>query len=307
MKNPEVSVIMSVYNGAEHLRESVESVLTQEEVDFEFIIVDDGSTDDSGAIIDEYAERDNRFKVVHQKNTGLTKALIKGCAEASGEFIARQDAGDMALPGKLEKLLACVRKHPEAAIVSCGTRFVGPHGEYLFEANMDPAKAQSCLLTLDLTEVRGACHSSVIFRRSLYENVGGYRAEFYFAQDLDLWIRMAEHGDHVVIPEVLHQTQFTPDSISGSHRSRQIKLAEIILESARLRRAGMSDQLALKKAKMISPRSTMSIRRLEKAKALYFIGACLRTQRDQEAKYYFREAFMTFPLHLKSAVRFLLG
>ena len=98
---PEVSIVMSVYNGACYLRAAVESVLDQQGVSFEFVVVDDGSTDESGAILDEYATRDPRLRVIHQQNTGLTQALIRGCSEARGEFIARQDADDVSLPGRL--------------------------------------------------------------------------------------------------------------------------------------------------------------------------------------------------------------
>ena len=94
-----MSVVMSVYNGADRLASTLDSVLAQEEVDFEFIVINDGSIDESGRILDEYAARDRRIRVVHQENTGLTQALVTGCSMARGEFIARQDAGgDRSLP-----------------------------------------------------------------------------------------------------------------------------------------------------------------------------------------------------------------
>ena len=96
--NPEVSVVMSVYNGASNLAATMDSILSQEGVELEFIVVNDGSTDETGEILDDYARRDDRVRVIHQENTGLTRALIRGCAAATGEFIARQDAGDVSLP-----------------------------------------------------------------------------------------------------------------------------------------------------------------------------------------------------------------
>src|SRR5262249_52832345 len=98
---PEVSVVMSVYNGASHLAATLDSVLSQEGVELEFIVVNDGSTDKAGEILDDYARRDGRVRVIHQQHTGLTYALIRGCAAATGEFIARQDAGDVSLAGRL--------------------------------------------------------------------------------------------------------------------------------------------------------------------------------------------------------------
>ena len=84
--NPHISVVMSVYNGAKYLRESIESILSQEGVDFEFIIVNDGSTDNSKNILVEYAARDNRIRIIEQENKGLTCALIRGCKEANGKY-----------------------------------------------------------------------------------------------------------------------------------------------------------------------------------------------------------------------------
>ena len=90
---------MSVYNGATELSVTIDSVLTQDGVGLEFIIVNDGSTDATGSLLDDYARRDARVRVIHQENKGLTASLIRGCAAANGEFIARQDVGDISLGG----------------------------------------------------------------------------------------------------------------------------------------------------------------------------------------------------------------
>src|SRR5262245_3000266 len=96
---PDVSVVMSVYNGADRLHETIESILSQDGVSLELIIVNDGSTDGSEIVLDKYARREQRLRILHQGNQGLTRALIAGCAAARGEYIARQDAGgDISLP-----------------------------------------------------------------------------------------------------------------------------------------------------------------------------------------------------------------
>jgi glycosyltransferase involved in cell wall biosynthesis len=306
MKTPEISVVMSVYNGASHLRETIESILAQDKVDFEFIIVNDGSTDMSGAILREYAERDKRIMVVEQENQGLTKSLIRGCAEARGTYIARQDAGDISLPGRLKKQLDCFKTERDTAMASCGTRFVGREGIFFYTVQQSPEDASRDLLTLDLKTIKGPSHhGSTMFPRELYLMVGGYRPEFYFAQDLDLWLRFAEHGKHFVIPDVLYQASISAESISGLHREDQIQLAKIMLEAAGLRRKGMTDMPALEKAAAIKPSAGRSSSRLDRARALYFIGMCLKKRNDVEAKKYFREAVTIFPLHVKSLIRLL--
>ena len=113
MKNKTyVSVVMGVYNSAAVLSTTLESILSQECVEFEFIIVNDGSKDESGRILEEYAGRDSRIRIFHQDNQGLTRALIKGCAEAKGEYIARQDVGDRSLPGRFLAQLAVLKQNP---------------------------------------------------------------------------------------------------------------------------------------------------------------------------------------------------
>ena len=130
--NPEVSVVMSVYNGASDLAVTMDSILSQEGVEFEFIVVNDGSSDKTGQILNDYAQRDSRVRIIHQENTGLTRALIRGCDAARGEFIARQDAGDVSLPSRLKSQASLLRDHPDCVLVSCWTDMVGPEGEFLY-------------------------------------------------------------------------------------------------------------------------------------------------------------------------------
>jgi glycosyltransferase involved in cell wall biosynthesis len=305
---PDVTVVMSVYNGAKDLRDSMDSILSQGGVNLELIVVNDGSSDNSASILEEYAGSDERVEVIRQQNQGLTRALIVGCAAARGKYIARQDAGDISLPGRLMKQLDCIRQNPDSAFVSCGTRYVGPKGEHLYDVNQDTGEATTHLLALNPDEVIGPSHhGSTLFSRSLYERVEGYRSAFYFAQDLDLWIRLAEHGRHVVFPEILYEASVTVESISGLHRKEQVALTTIMLEGARLRRKGLSEQQILNQAESIKPFVSQPKSRLVRARAFYFIGSCLRRRNNPQAAYYFRQALKSYPLHLKSAVRLLAG
>lgn len=308
MSTPEISVVMSVYNGSEHLRDSIESILSQQGVDLEFIVVNDGSTDGSLRIVEEYAACDRRIRLINQENQGLTKALIRGCAEVRGKFIARQDCGDISLPGRLQKQLELAQRNTDAVLVSCGTRFIGPHGEHLFDSIQNSRGATNDLLAMNLDGLRGPSHhGSTFFQAELYREIGGYRPQFYFAQDLDLWKRMIERGKHIVIPEILYETFFSESSISGLYRKQQVENTKIILECTRRRRSGMSEEPVLEKASTIRPTLGRDPGRISEARSLYFIGSCLRKNGNPKAAYYFKRAFAAFPLHLKSAVRLLLG
>ena len=151
----EVSVVMSVYNGASTLPATMDSILSQEDVELEFIVVNDGSTDGTGEILEAYARRDSRVRVIHQENTGLTRALIRGCAAASGEFIARQDAGDVSRAGRLATQANVLRTNPNVVMTSCGTQFVGPGGEFLYEVCQFGDELHRGLQCIDLHRCMG--------------------------------------------------------------------------------------------------------------------------------------------------------
>jgi len=307
---PEISVVMSVYNGAQHLRESMDSILSQEGVDLEFIVVNDGSTDNSGKILDEYAQKDNRVRVFHQKNQGLTKALITGCAQVRGKYIARQDAGDISLPRRLISQKKALDKNPEVVFVSCWTEFFGPEWEPLYVVKGTSQVSSSSYILKD--EQNGmftgpTAHPSVMFRKQGYWAVGGYRKEFYYAQDWDLWYRLAEAGKFLIVPEILYRFHLMPGSLSGRSKKGQDALMKLVIECAEKRSQGLSDEAVLKKAELIRPnkKSNRSFDELNDAKWLYFIGENLRKNEDDRAARYFKKSLEACPFHLRAWARLL--
>ena len=303
MTTPEVSVVMSVYNGAEHLEETLGSVLSQEGCDLEFIVVDDGSTDGTGRILDEWAARDTRLRVIHQENTGLTRALIRGCAAARGEFIARQDVGDVSLPGRLQRQASRLRADTGCVAVTCYTDFVGPQSEYLYTTKITEPDLNRALTTSNPDMLAGpAGHGSVMMRRRGYEAVGGYRTPFYFAQDLDLWTRVIEHGYFAVEPIVLFRVLLEPKSISGMWSREQRRLKEIIAQACIARREGQDETQQLLEAATVRRHvKGKSQRRL--AAGYYFIGSCLRRRDPVAASGYFLQAAKNDPINWRAWLR----
>ena len=301
---------MSVYNGEDTLSITLDSILSQEGVDLEFIVVNDGSTDDTLQILDKYAAKDKRLKVLNQENQGFTRSLIRGCAEARGEFIARQDAGDVSLYDRLAKQAAMLQAEPRLVLVSCDYVLVTPNGEIMIEklARLDTdADAITLALRSKSEELRGPHHGTVMFRKSAYESSGGYRDAFYYAQDLDLWTRMIEIGDMAFVPEVLCEIQFATHSLSGRFRDEQQQLKLLIAEAARLRQDGCSDDEILNKAKQIHPSDHAKQRSGKKieASAAYFIGSCLAHRGDPAAQKYFRQTLDANSLHLKAWLKLI--
>ena len=302
---PEVSIVMSVYNGASRLAATLDSILTQEEVALEFIVVNDGSTDTSGRILNDYASRDSRLRIIHQENTGLTRALIRGCDAARGEFIARQDAGDVSLPGRLARQRVILDAEPAVVMVSCATRFVGPSDEELYMVAQLSEELEKGLRQLTIEKVRGPSHhGSTMFRRSTYEQVGGYRAAFPVAQDLDLWMRVSEVGRCVATPEMLYQAKLAPGSISAIRRDEQLRAAHSILACAAARRAGKSEAEHLSRWQIelagVGPRAAGGRRRSadsEHARFYYSIAGLLRQNRPECSRFYYWKSIRSWVLY----------
>ncbi len=289
-----ISVVMSVYNGASRLPDTLDSIFAQTETDFELIVVDDGSSDDTAEILRRYAARDPRLRVISQENRGLTRALIAGCDAARGDFIARQDCGDRSLPDRLRQQLDASQN--DVGLVSCSARYVGPEGELLYVATADGEDVRESLLTSDVDGIRALPHhGTAFFRRDAYVAAGGYREQFRFAQDVDLWIRLARRGCVVVVDEILYEATYDVSAISGSRRSDQIELAKI---SIALRDGGDPGTL-LDRAQRVGARSRPRTRR-DEARSLYFIASCLKRRGDMRYKRYARAAVGRDPLHARA-------
>ena len=304
-KYPEVSVVMSVYNGASHLTATLDSIFCQEGVEFEFIVVNDGSSDKSGQILHDYARRDSRLRIIHQENTGLTCALIRACQVARGEFIARQDAGDISLPGRLKDQVLVLRERGDCVFVSCWTDVVGPKGEFLYTTR--GTGSASCPVNILSVEAEGGVldgptrHSSVMFRSKQYALCGGYRPEFYFGQDWDLWYRLASLGTFCTIQKRLCVCSVTLGSISASRKQEQERFGRLSRKAFLARQAGLSDQPVLEEARqLLSAIVTEASPRQDRAAANYFVGKCLLDNRNLAASDYLMSAIKENPLHLRA-------
>ncbi len=312
-KTPQISVVMGVKDDEEFVGQSIESILSQSNVDFEFIIVNDGSSDNTSRIVAQYQYADDRIRIVEQSHKGLTCALIQGCKRANGKYIARQDAGgDISLPGRLHAQYLMLERNEDAVMVGSGTRFVGPEGEYLYDSVVSQEQLNRGLESLDSKTVKGPpSHCSAMMRRSAYDEVGGYRQVFYVAQDLDLWLRLYEIGRTIADETIRYESRIRPKDISSLYRNNQMETTKMILEAARRRRMGGDDLEVLnwvggqKYGKSDSGRFKPFYENKKEAKGLYYIGACINSRDSHRARHYFRRALKKYPLHLRSWVRYL--
>lgn len=287
-----LSVVMAVFNGAARLRRTLDSILGQSESDFELIVVDDGSTDATPAILREYG--DARVRVLRQENRGLTRALIAGCAEARADVIARHDCGDVSLPDRFRKQFAALTG--DVVLVSCAARFTGPEGETLYTTAADGDAVRRSLLEDPVERIRALPHhGTAMFRRDAYLAAGGYREEFRYAQDVDLWIRIAARGRVVVLDEILYEATYETSAISASRREDQFELARLAIA---MRDGGDARQL-LARARSIGAQPRRGGRG-DEARALYFIASCLRRNGDRRYKRYAAMAVRRDPLYVRA-------
>jgi len=308
--DPRVSVVMSVYNDAGRVEHAVSGVLSQSFRDLEIVVINDGSSDNSGGLLDRLAVVDPRLRVIHQQRTGLTRALIRGCSEARGEFIARQDSDDWSHPLRIDEQVALLDSDSRIGLVSCATEYLGPSDEHLLTIfrSADPEIA-----TREMLEDRQGppAHGSVMFRKSLYQQVGGYRSEFYFSQDSDLWLRMAEHQWIGYVPEVRYRHRKDARSISGAQRVQQSQFARLAHDSRSARLSQSSDQHCLDAAaglcaEMVRHRGQEALRpATAEVEINYLIGSQLACNGDARARRYLWDVIRVRPWHVRAWVRLL--
>ncbi|MCA9883093.1 MAG: glycosyltransferase family 2 protein [Anaerolineae bacterium] len=209
-----ISVVMPVYNSEKFLRPAVESILNQTFRDFEFIIINDGSTDASPAILQEYAERDSRVRVINTEHIGLVGALNLGIAAAHYEWIARMDADDISLPRRFEKQLEAAEKHPEVVVWGSYIHHINANESILSLSKVGPAcpeEYRRCRETHGLIQV---IHPSALMRKDVIIKAGGYKAAYESAEDVELFDRMADFGPILALTEPLLLYRVHPNSVS---------------------------------------------------------------------------------------------
>jgi glycosyltransferase involved in cell wall biosynthesis len=305
---PIVSVVMSTYNDADELCITIDSVLSQTFTDFEFIIINDGSPcTETSLILADYAARETRIKVIEKENQGLTMALIEGCNLARGEYIARIDVGDIMASFRLQLQKEVLDKYPDVGFVSSWTEFCAPEWEHLWIAKGAPETPRPVDLLPENPDqgLSGDIphHGSVMFRKSVYDHAGGYRRQFYYGQDWDLWYRMAQISTYFIVPQVLYRARVLPESISMGNIDRQKKIAEISQDAFSARFKGIDETDFLTKAAEIRPAMKNEKTNLEPG--YYFIGENLRLKDNRKSRKYFIKAIKENLLSIRSWMRLI--
>jgi glycosyltransferase involved in cell wall biosynthesis len=233
---PTISVLLPVFNTARYVRAAVQSILVQTFPDFELLALDDGSTDNSLSILREFEASDCRLRVLSRENRGVAPTRNELISMSRGRYLAKMDSDDISRPQRFEKQVVYLDAHPECVAVGTGALFIDPEGmpirEFMYESMHDE---------IDAAHLFGAsgsrmCHPSVMMRRDAVVQVGKYREEYRFSEDMDLFLRLAEIGQLANLSDILFEYRQHLRSIGYAHRIEELKFAKQAVRAARTRR-----------------------------------------------------------------------
>jgi glycosyltransferase involved in cell wall biosynthesis len=294
-----VSVISVFHNRVHGVARTVKCLLAQDHTDLEIILVDDGSTDGTGAALRGHAG--DRVRVIEHENLGFVAALKQAIVSASGEYIAIMGSGDSCAPTRLSRQAGVLDAHSDVGVVGCGTDNVDPDTGAVVSRKVSSFGGRADAIVLERNLFH---HGEIMFRRSVYDAVGGYREFFTYAQDRDLICRLSQITNFYVIEDVLYARSARLDgSVSADPRrlllQRCLSDFAVYCHTERLR--GRPDPLdqhgpAAALIKPYSPRLAQELRAMG-------LGA-LRRGRRQEARTFLSFAHDQQP-HLLSGLGLL--
>ena len=234
--DPKITVLMPAYNAGKYLHAAIDSVLEQTFTDFELLIINDGSTDDTEKIIRSYS--DNRIRLINQSNQGIASALNIGLLNANADLVARFDADDICMPHRLAAQYEFLLTHPEYIIVGSDAEYMDMNGEFVFTCRL-PAHSNE-----EIQELTGnRCpfiHSAVMFRKAAILEAGAYDTHAYAFQDHLLWSKVIKNGKAGNLPQTLLRVRLNPESISIDERWRTKRFREI--KSGSIRKGGITEE-----------------------------------------------------------------
>ena len=229
---------MPVYNGSRWLAEAIDSVLAQTLSNFELLVIDDGSTDDTPRLLAQYADRDRRIRVLRQDHLGLVAALNRGLAEARGPLLARLDADDRALAHRFAAQLRFLTDNADFGLVGSWARKIDEDGVVRGQIRPETVPER---LSEQLLRGNPFLHSSIMMRTELIRGLGGYRSAFEAAEDYDLWLRVSEHSKVANLAEFLIEYRWHPDAVTRRKAIRQSFSVRLAQRSAQARRQSGRD------------------------------------------------------------------
>lgn len=225
MKTPRISVVMPAYNSEKYIGEAIESILNQTFTDFEFIIINDGSMDDTAKIVLQYANKDKRIKFINNKdNRGIVSVLNQGLDLAKGEYIARMDSDDISLPTRFERQIQYMESHPECGVLGTWFKCFGKSDKII--------RNHECVKICNIVKVQHVGHPTVMLKRAVVDKYKFHYDEKYkYAEDFELWSRMVFVTEIHNLPEILLKYRWHGTNVSIEHAHRQQELTRQVQQN----------------------------------------------------------------------------
>jgi glycosyltransferase involved in cell wall biosynthesis len=300
MSTPLVTILMPAYNAASYIGEAISSVLCQNFTDFELLVIDDGSVDETAAVIKGFT--DPRIIYLNQGHQGIAYALNMGLREAKGRFIARFDADDICMPNRLQKQVAFLSADDRYVLCGSDAEYISESGEHLFNFTCIGHSHED--IRNQLYILCPFIHSSVMYRKEAVIAAGGYSPHAHNFEDYLLWIQLANYGRYANLHEQLIRVRFNPASVTidekwRGYRFRQLK-RKIILKGSIT--ADEGDELKA----IIQNQNTQKIK-----KGAYY-ALCgkkylVNNHQPSKARTYFSKAISTHPLRWDNYAFYLLS
>lgn len=301
--NPELpffTVLMPAYNAAPFLRQAVDSVLAQTFTDFEFLIINDGSTDETRDMLDSYS--DARIRIYHQENQGVIGALNKGLELAKGRYIARFDADDVCYPQRLQVQHDYLITHPDCVLLGSAADYIDEQGDFIFEwqpvAFVPEALAAAAFHTCPFD------HPTVAYPRELALQLGGYPQGAIHFEDHLFWMKFFAAGPTANLPEPLIQHRFNPQSVTIDEKWRGPVFKEIKYRAIREGKIAAADAVQLK-----TLLRSQDVRRIRKASYHAMMGKKFLWNNFQprKARKHLRNAMRITPVKKEPYLLYLLS
>lgn len=236
---PAISVLMSVYNGERHLSPAVQSILAQTWQDFELLIVNDGSSDRSSAILRDLAQRDCRIRLIERENRGLIASLNEALDHARAPLLARMDADDIAMPNRFRLQVEYLAAHDDVGVLGTNAHDLDEDGKIITGTTFFPETDQEVHETLQHDPPLS--HPTVMMRTALIRQLGGYRAAFAHAEDYDLWLRCSRRTRITSIRDRLLLYRRSNQQVSQKYHSEQTYAAAVAWFAHRKALEGKTD------------------------------------------------------------------
>lgn len=218
---PEISVVMPAYNAEEYVTEAIESILNQTFTDFEFIVVNDASTDKTLDIITAFAQKDKRIKIINnQKNLYIAGALNKGIEAAQGKYIARMDADDVSMPNRLQSQYDLLEQDSGIAVAGGNILLIDKNGK---DIGYRTYPATNKELKARMFKHSPFAHPTTMYRRDVFNEFGGYNPVWSPSEDIDLWFKIGSKYKFASVPEYIFKYRYFSDS-SSNKKIRHVEL-----------------------------------------------------------------------------------